>query len=200
MPLRATERTLLLLAFLMPAGAGRVPGLRADEVDRGHHYTVTVCLESADSFTLTRASSLVSRMYEAIGVKIEWRRPRTCPSEAIRVTMQDVSFPSEKPHALAYSTPYQGTRIVVFYDRILQREPRFVPALTAHVIAHEIGHILEGTNSHSASGVMKASWDENDLSEMAWKPLPFAPEDVFRIHQGLLSSRRWRQNPLKPVC
>jgi hypothetical protein len=69
---------------------------------------------------------------------------------------------------------------------VLKTEPRRVPALTADVIAHEIGHILEGVIRHSASGVMKADWDEDDLSQIAWKPLPFAPIDVFLIHQGLL--------------
>jgi hypothetical protein len=101
--------------------------------------------------------------------------------------MQGFSFPTEKPHALAYAMPYEGTRIVIFFDRVQQAvDPRSVPALRAHVIAHELGHILEGVISHSATGLMKANWDEDDPSEMAWKPLPFAPVDVFLIHQGLL--------------
>ena len=173
--------TFSVLAVLAAAGAG----LSAHQVDRGDLYTVTLCLESAGSFTLSRASNLVSRMYATIGVQIDWRWPRNCPADAIRVTMQDLTSPIEKPHALAYSTPYQGTRIVVFYDRIQEREPRLVPTLTAHVIAHEIGHILEGVIRHSASGVMKADWDEDDLSQIAWKPLPFAPIDVSLIHLGL---------------
>ena len=173
-------RVLLVLAAV---GAG----LSAGQVDLGERYTATVCLESAGSFTLNRASSLVSKMYAAIGVEIAWRRPRNCPIGAIRVTMQGFSFPTEEPHSLAYAMPYQGTRIVIFFDRVQQAvDPRRVPALTAHVIAHEIGHILEGVIRHSASGVMKAHWDEDDFSEMAWKPLPFAPIDVALIHQGLL--------------
>ena len=176
---------MMIRVLLVLAAAGA--GLSADQVDLGERYTVTVCLESAGSFTLSRASSLVSKMYAAIGVEIDWRWPRNCPTVAIRVTMQGFSFPTEEPHSLAYAMPYQGTRIVIFFDRVQQAvDPRRVPALTAHVIAHEIGHILEGVIRHSASGVMKAHWDEDDFSEMAWKPLPFAPIDVALIHQGLL--------------
>lgn len=175
---------ICVLVLLAAAGAG----LWADELDSGEHYRVSVCLETAGSFTLNRASSLVSRIYAAIGVEIDWQRLRNCPAGAIRVTMQNFTFPSEKPDALAYSMPYHGTRIVIFYDRVQQTvESRRVPVLTAHAIAHEIGHILEGNSSHSSSGVMKARWDEDDFSEMSWKPLPFAPEDVSLIRQRLRS-------------
>lgn len=90
------------------------------------------------------------------------------------------------PGALAYSQPFEGTHIHVFYDRLRQTYCRCPPsALLAHVLAHEIGHILEGTNSHSRSGIMKAHWDDNDLSKIARQQLPFAPEGVFLIHRGL---------------
>jgi hypothetical protein len=32
---------------------------------------------------------------------------------------------------------------------------------------------------------MKTRWDDSDLSALAWKPLPFAPEDIFLINCGL---------------
>jgi hypothetical protein len=157
--------------LLAAAGAA----LWADELDSGEHYRVSVCLDTAGSFTLNRASSLVSKIYASIAVEIDWWRTRNCPPGAIRVTMQSFTFPSEKPDALAYSMPY-GTRIVIFYDRVQQAvEPRRVPALTAHAIAHEIGHILERNSSHSASGVMKARWNEDDFSEMVWKLLRSLP-------------------------
>jgi len=53
------------------------------------------------------------------------------------------------------------------------------------VLVHEITHILQGVDRHSAQGVMKAQWDDNDYSAMAWKPLPFSPIDVELINRGL---------------
>jgi hypothetical protein len=175
-----TIRVLVVLA-------ATAPGLWSYQVDHGERYTVTVCLESAGFFTLSRASSLVSGMYAAIGVDIDWRWPRNCPTGAIRVTMQMSTPIGQSPGAMAYAAPYEGTRIVIFYDRVEKKQARPVPELLAHVLAHEIGHILEGISRHSASGVMKAQWDEDDFSQMAWKPLPFTPEDVILIHQGLRS-------------
>jgi hypothetical protein len=51
---------MIIRVLLVFAAAGA--GLSADQVDRGERHTVTVCLEGAGSFTLNRASSLVSKM------------------------------------------------------------------------------------------------------------------------------------------
>jgi hypothetical protein len=49
------------------------------------------------------------------------------------------------------------------------------------VLAHEIGHVLEGVARHSSEGVMKANWSVRDCAELVRQPLPFAPEDVELI-------------------
>ena len=71
----------------------------------------------------------------------------------------------------------------MFYDRIArQYNERRIPAVLGHVLAHEITHILEGIRQHSASGIMKAWWDYQDLADMAWKPLGFEAHDVDLIY------------------
>jgi hypothetical protein len=64
-----------------------------------------------------------------------------------------------------------------------------VRSAMAHVLVHEITHLLEGVDRHSATGIMKARWSEGDYFEMRRKPLPFAQEDVNLIHAGLSASR-----------
>jgi hypothetical protein len=159
--------------------------LWAGEATRGERYTVTACMENLSSDTLNYASDLVSRIYSAIGVHIDWRRMRNCPAGAIRITIQKFTSRDERPHALGYALPYDGTHIVVFYDRIQRQQQRLVSALTAHVIAHEIGHLLEGVIHHSDDGLMKAQWDLSDFSQMALRTLPFSAEDVLLIRSGL---------------
>jgi hypothetical protein len=68
--------------------------------------------------------------------------------------------------------------------------------LLAHVLAHEIGHVLEVSDAHSSTGVMKAYWDWRDYFAMNQGPLEFASVDVHRIRQGLsyLKSRSGRQD------
>jgi hypothetical protein len=60
-----------------------------------------------------------------------------------------------------------------------------VPALLAHVMVHEITHMLQGINEHSAQGIMKGRWTQDDFSCMIVKPLPFSDRDVDMIYRGL---------------
>ena len=57
---------------------------------------------------------------------------------------------------LAYALPFEGTHIVVFYDRVEEcvRADLF-PTLLAYVLVHEITHILQEITRHSATGIMK---------------------------------------------
>jgi hypothetical protein len=69
-----------------------------------------------------------------------------------------------------------------------------VPVLLGHVLAHEITHILQGVARHSAEGVMKAHWTEDDFAEMSFKPLRFTEEDITLIHYGFERLARRAEN------
>jgi hypothetical protein len=72
------------------------------------------------------------------------------------------------------------------YDRLKDPgRPNRLPGVLAHVMAHEITHILQGVHRHSESGVMKAQWTRDDFNEMAFKPLTFTDTDVGLIRSGL---------------
>jgi hypothetical protein len=81
--------------------------------------------------------------------------------------------------------PYEGHHIVVFLDRILDARPELSTPLLAHVLAHEITHILQGTSFHSAEGMMKVLWDHNDFAVMKIRPLAFTETDLRLIREGL---------------
>jgi hypothetical protein len=127
-------------------------------------------------------------MFAKIGVQIEWRAANSCAgiNNALAVTISDGAPANQLPGTLAYALPYEGTHIVVFYDRIKgQVDDSMVPRLLAHVLVHEITHILQGVNRHSESGVMKARWDANEYLQMTSRTLPFTPHDVLLIERGL---------------
>ena len=66
------------------------------------------------------------------------------------------------------------------------RKVRVSPSiLLAHVLAHEITHILQVSCRHSDRGVMKAGWDGFDYDDMAWAPIAFAKYDIDLIHRGI---------------
>jgi hypothetical protein len=134
-----------------------------------------------------QAKSIAGKMFAKIAVTTRWHDDwHVCPADALQIWL-DANTPVKFfPGALAYARPYEGTQIHVFLDRVI-KEPssKLRPILLAHVMVHEITHILEGVSSHSDRGVMKAQWDSRDFSEMAWRPLPFAMQDVELIHAGL---------------
>ena len=140
------------------------------------------------------ARATVTWMFARVGVRLVWRdgEPGTGAASANPVTIQ-VRFTGELPdasrEALAYALPFgeQGVAIHVMYDRIrfvARRSSREAPIL-AHVLAHEIGHVLEGTNAHAQTGVMKAHWNGQDYDAMEKKPLEFTSLDVEMIREGL---------------
>ena len=155
--------------------------------------TLKVCVNvSRDPWILVQAESIAAQMFSGIGVHVDWYHDShhcKAPAEDVLPVQISTGEPDgEFPGALAYSHLHSAPHIEIFYDRILTTvDPRRVPDLLAHVLAHEITHTLEDLNRHSEAGLMKAHWSQQDLEEMSFKPLPFAPEDVEMIQRALVS-------------
>jgi len=143
---------------------------------------VQVCMGYTEEDTPAKGVS--SNIFAGIGVKILWYSPKQCPAEAIFITFSNETPAGLLPGALAYARPYEGTHIVVFYDRVKNRSGS-VSSVLGHVIAHEVAHILQGLMRHSESGIMKAQWTGADYQRMTARPLQFADEDIALIHHGL---------------
>jgi hypothetical protein len=94
------------------------------------------------------------------------------------------------PGSLAYVVPNAGSHITVFLDRI--EEMRAPSNVLAHVMVHEITHLLQGVGRHSASGVMKEVWSARDFGWMRIKPLSFTPVDVELIYASLEAGRSFQ--------
>jgi hypothetical protein len=150
---------------------------------------VIVCIEPEPEVRMG-VLPLASAMFASIGVKLDWHESDSCPV-GVRVVHVRFSRGGSGPRdsdALAFAQPYEGS-IVVFLDRIHQSNHNGLPVVMAHVLVHEITHVLEAINRHSATGIMKARWNGQDYSEMRRKRLPFAPEDINLIYDGLKASR-----------
>ncbi len=148
--------------------------------------TVTVCMDATLATEVAEvAQAKASDMFAAIGVKLDWRCPRSGPQGTIVISFARGNPKNREPAELAHASPYEGTHIAIFYDCVRKIRPNKVAALLAHVMVQEVTHILQGTCRHSESGVMKAWWDDNDFLEMAWKPLHFTENDIYSIRRGL---------------
>jgi hypothetical protein len=148
---------------------------------------VTVCVGSTarSNIPMVQAKGLASKMFAAAGVTIRWKGTNACPPDAIRVSLSEATPESDHPDSYGYAMPYESTHIVLFWDRIATSGHRCLPYLAAHVLVHEVTHILQGISRHSETGLMKATFTRKDIGQMECRYLPFTEEDVQMIHNGM---------------
>lgn len=138
------------------------------------------------------AESIASHIFAEAGVRIKWQLGEPRRREQLMPIIINLSSDTPEtlaPGALAYAQVFEGVHIKVFWDRVqntLNGGSRLHTFLLAHVMAHEIVHILEGVERHSETGLMKAHWTKKEIEEMSIRPLALASEDVQLIHNGLL--------------
>jgi len=156
------------------AGAG------AEEV-----RTVTVCIGPHPEAPTWSAGRIASDIFSTIGVRLDWHSG-LCPASpgVLQISFADRAPKGEPAGALAYASPYEGTHIVVLYERV-RLQCGCACELLAYVLVHEITHMLEGISRHSESGIMKEHWDLADYKRIRSKTLAFAAADVELIHLGL---------------
>ena len=165
--------------------------LRAADVPRPSESSVTICLITDPNLLIVDAAeTLVSQMFATIRVRLRWYEPPVCPAGAgdpVLLMLETSTPATDHPGALGVALPREGSHAWVFYDRVGQsyRGNKYVAALLAHVMAHEIAHVLQGISRHSESGILMANWSATDCARMASLPLMFTPEDVILIHRGL---------------
>jgi hypothetical protein len=161
--------------------------------DRGPapQRSVTVCMNpGATAAPVYQAEGAANEILAAAEVKINWQGDvRVCksPGTGILIELKLDTPPDFHPGAMAYALPYAGTTyagttIVVFYDRVQAARVR---PLLAHVLVHEITHVLESIATHSGAGMMKARWTQRDYEDMSRQPLKLADDDLFLIRRGL---------------
>ena len=89
-----------------------------------------------------------------------------------------------------------GTLATLYADRIesLANRTRVDPGtLLGRAVAHEIGHLLLGTSSHSRAGLMRAGWSDREIQRDVTADWTWSPGDVIAVHRGaVLRERRLR--------
>jgi hypothetical protein len=154
---------------------------------------VWIASSNVSGTALIRVKGSAVSMFQSIGVNIVWDRREEPPVPggiSIRIEIATNAPRNLEPKTLAYAYPYAGftKSITVFYDRIESYAPhqsRLGQALFAHVLVHEITHVLQGIDRHSDRGVMKARWEQGDYGKMQWKPLPFTSGDADLVRAGM---------------
>lgn len=167
------------------AVAGSAAGLSAEHAAPPVFLTVTVHVANYaphSSSHLRIAQDHVVAVLRDAGVHVVWspsawapvgRELDGTPHVDVRLVILSEEMTRRKCHAEKLTGGVMGTAISgatagpdriawVFYDRI-HRLARSSQQPTgrglAHVIAHEIGHLLIGSGGHSDIGLMRGTWD-----------------------------------------
>ena len=186
--LNALAAAVLLCS--VAAARGKVPDAEPDvivylQTDAGHVHVM-------------RAKEIATAMFADIGVRLAWaeegRGHGAATSVVLHIHIADRAQPGRREAAMAYAYPFaNGAKaITIMWDRLQparRQLPGLAPALLAHVMVHEITHVLQGVDNHSATGVMKASWTLDDFKRMYGKPLPFTATDARLVQSGLTRLR-----------
>jgi hypothetical protein len=106
----------------------------------------------------------------------------------IRMVQAPAGSQPQKRHVLGFATidaeTQRGTMATVFTDRVgaLSRLAR-VPLETVlgRTIAHEIGHLLLGTNEHGTTGLMRETWTLEELANPGRQHWSFTAAELARL-------------------
>jgi hypothetical protein len=155
--------------------------------------TVDVYLngQDASSLLLGPGKPLASRIFQKIGVRLNWRTgelPARQAAFGIRTARHAPESANGEALAASLLSGAAGVEITVYEDRLrrfLNAHPSLAGVGAGYVLVHELAHAMQGKARHSASGIMKAHWDTPDFQEMLFQKLAFTAEDVDSIHEGL---------------
>jgi hypothetical protein len=138
---------------------------------------------------LSAARQEAVSIFTRAGIEIVWHdEAPTAPADyrfAVKIVPHSFGYLAEKPHVMGVALrETRGTLVYAFFGRVsnfarAQRIPS--GTMLAHVIAHEVGHLLLPKGWHSERGLMRGSWDRAQVENAARGALTFTPEEIRTI-------------------
>ena len=116
-----------------------------------------------------------------------------CRAPARAIELHILFLPATNDYtaeALGIAMPHfgSGDHSGVFWSRVRQTAARTgvidSSDLLGTVMAHEIGHLLLHSTTHSSEGVMRADFRPADLKKAGQRQLKFTPEQAEVIHRN----------------
>jgi hypothetical protein len=166
-----------------------------------------LALPGIDPNTLPAATAVVGRIYDAFGVHLDMSGTAE-PSADGRVPWRRIVVKpfATKDFPSAFGTPRvmgisprngdaPGRIAYVFYDAVSRTAKRYdlpVFALLGYAMAHELGHLLLPPEAHGKAGVMRGSWDANDMNMMRLGTLAIADREIALVRHYLDSLKESR--------
>jgi hypothetical protein len=153
---------------------------------------------------LRGAEDVASRVFASADVQIEWmncgrasetaEEQQACAATAfpehLHIRIIQRSLMQNAPTlGLSYlDKDGSGCQAEVFYQAVAEvvaQSEVNVATILGNAMAHEVGHLLLGTNSHSAEGIMRAHWNPPDLAAASKGLLVFSERQKDEIRTKL---------------
>ena len=158
---------------------------------------------------LREAEDRTRLIFHKAGVEVEWADcPLNNEDPSLYPGCPEVSgatqlflriLPKTASKADTGGEAFVAARIAnIFWTQVEEQAQRLnvsAPRFLAHTVAHELGHLLLGSNSHSRVGIMTARWDAPTVTRICQEGL------YFHVQQSELirSEMRKRKGQLRVV-
>jgi hypothetical protein len=166
--------------------------------DPGNDLTITVSVfadTKVPAALLESAKAEATKTFARLGIELIWRA--TAPARDVHLTIRviDGTIKGASKSAMGIAVPNPngpGSFLFAFLGRVeafAAHHGRPVAQILGHVIAHEMGHLLLQTVSHSESGIMAAHWNRLQIEQLERGWLTFTEEEVGDIRRSV---RNWK--------
>jgi len=137
--------------------------------------------------TLRETEDRATLIFRKAGVEVDWADcPLNNEDPALYPGCPELSGPTQLFLRIFAKTAtkvdiggeaFVAARIAnIFWNRVEEQAQRLnvaAPRFLAHTVAHELGHLLLGSNSHSPVGIMTARWDAPTVTRIRQEGLYF---------------------------
>lgn len=157
--------------------------------------------------TVRGAEEVAQRVFRRAGLRVEWINcGGTGEADKWSQFCSEASFPTHlqlrilrRPHDLTertFGVSYLGADGKGCYSNVFAEQAETLHAASGAsiesvlglVAAHEVAHLLLGTNSHSAAGIMRGRWESVELAEAGKGELIFSREQADRMKNRIATS------------
>jgi hypothetical protein len=185
--------------------------VRAEDTEADPSLRITVQVDNyspAPSTVLARAEREAGRILDQAGVQVVWLECRLWPStddpqghcqkapEATNIRVRVLPAPVDNgiPNTV-FGFAVHPVLAIVHYEYVVRlatsdNDEFELPIILGCVIAHEIGHLLLGPNSHSSPGIMQPRWKRKQVQQLMMGALLFTSDQSKLIQTEVRTRMR----------
>jgi hypothetical protein len=202
------KNAILALSLLVASFAPQMVAADAGSKSASVRLTISVFNDAgASPSVMAQAQSRATLILLRAGISLLWLdcgTPRNAPPNS---GCSDLSYPQHlsvrmvsnpgRPSKDTFGQTFQnasaeGNYALVFFNALVSSKTVEIVKtgdLLGHIIAHELGHLLLGSDSHSATGLMSAVWQAKELRQASQGILFFTSDQQDRIRARCLAAQ-----------